>query len=77
LNYEVDILRPHSSAGKGTLDSSATALPRSEAKKRPFRKPARLNPTVSWYGKIIIIGALLVTFGWELFHLVIALMTLD
>lgn len=37
----------------------------------------RISPTVSWYGKILIIGALLVTFGWELFHLIITFMTLD
>jgi len=41
------------------------------------RKWVRNSPTVSWYGKILIIGALLVTFGWELFHLIITLMTLD
>ncbi|MDA9479673.1 hypothetical protein XI03_35310 [Bradyrhizobium sp. CCBAU 65884] len=47
------------------------------AAKAPARRWIRISPTVSWYGKILIIGALLVTFGWELFHLIITLMTLD
>lgn len=37
----------------------------------------RISPKVSWYGKILIVGALLVAFGWELFHLIITLVTLD
>lgn len=41
------------------------------------RKWVRISPKVSWYGKILIVGALLVTFGWELFHFIITLMTLD
>ncbi|TGN89012.1 hypothetical protein EOW77_0009245 [Bradyrhizobium yuanmingense] len=41
------------------------------------RRLVRISPTVSWYGKILVIGALLVTFGWELVRLVITLLTLD
>lgn len=52
-------------------------LHQTPAVKAPGRKWIRISPTVSWYGKILIIGALLVTFGWELFHLIITLMTLD
>ncbi|BAR62122.1 hypothetical protein NK6_8978 [Bradyrhizobium diazoefficiens] len=32
---------------------------------------------MSWYGKILIVGALLVTMGYELFRLMIALVALD
>lgn len=41
------------------------------------RRWVRISPKVSWYGKILVVGALLVTFGWELFHFIIRLMTLD
>ncbi|PIT02050.1 hypothetical protein TSA1_15710 [Bradyrhizobium nitroreducens] len=55
-----------------------SAVPhQTRAAKASRRKWVRISPTVSWYGKILVIGALLVTFGWELFHLIITLMTLD
>ena len=41
------------------------------------RGRVRISPKVSWYGKILVVGALLVAFGWELFHLMITLVTLD
>lgn len=41
------------------------------------RGRVRISPKVSWYGKILVVGALLVAFGWELFHLIITLVTLD
>ena len=39
--------------------------------------PRRKSPTVSWYGKLLIISTLLVAGGWEFFRLIIAILTLD
>ncbi len=33
--------------------------------------------TVSWYGRLLIVSMLLVAAGWELFRLIIAIVTLD
>ena len=33
--------------------------------------------TVSWYGRLLIISMLLVAAGWELFRLIIAIITFD
>lgn len=61
-------------------DRAADPLPAQRqvlSAKGASRKWVRISPKVSWYGKILIVGALLVTFGWELFHLIITLVTLD
>ena len=61
-------------------DRAAGPLPplhQAPAVKAPARMWVRISPPVSWYGKILIVGVLLVTFGWELFHLIITFMTLD
>ncbi len=50
----------------------ASASPRPETLEQRLRKRTGTGPAVSWYGKILIIGAILITFGWELFHFIIA-----
>jgi hypothetical protein len=45
--------------------------------KQPFRKSVCVGPAVSWYGKFLIVGALLVTAGWELSRLIITILALD
>ena len=37
----------------------------------------RKGAPVSWYGSLLIISMLLVAAGWELFRLIIAIITLD
>ena len=37
----------------------------------------RKMATVSWYGRLLIISMLLVAAGWELFRLIVAIITLD
>ena len=37
----------------------------------------RSGPTVSWYSRLLIVGALLVVAGWEIFRLLLAVLTLD
>jgi len=41
------------------------------------RQRRRSGPTVSWYGHFLIIGTLLVAAGWEIFQLLLAVLTLD
>ncbi len=72
--------RTRDSAVSKPGDRAADPLPAARqvlSTKGSSRKWVRIRPKVSWYGKIIIVGALLVTFGWELFHFIITLMTLD
>jgi hypothetical protein len=33
--------------------------------------------TVSWYGRLLIVGTLLVAAGWEIFRWILAIITLD
>lgn len=42
----------------------------------PRRHP-RSGPSVSWYGRLLIVGALLVGAGWEIFRLLLTIITLD
>jgi hypothetical protein len=60
----------------------AAALPtaervRSSQDERSVPHPVRIRSTVSWYGKLLIVGALLLALGWELLRLLIVLLTLD
>ena len=41
------------------------------------RRDNRKMATVSWYGRLLIISMLLVAAGWELFRLIIAIITFD
>ena len=65
------------SPDEGGSDPVTPMLPRPGAMEPASQRRTRIRPTVSWYGKILIIGALLMTFGWELFRFVITLLTLD
>lgn len=41
------------------------------------RRHVRSGPTVSWYSRLLIVGALLVAAGWEIFRLLLTIITLD
>jgi hypothetical protein len=41
------------------------------------RRKRRSDPTVSWYGRVLIVGTLLVAAGWEIFQLLLTIITLD
>lgn len=41
------------------------------------RPDNRKMATMSWYGRLLIISMLLVAAGWELFRLIIAIITFD
>ncbi|WP_128089426.1 hypothetical protein [Bradyrhizobium viridifuturi] len=41
------------------------------------RRRIRSGPTVSWYGRLLIVGTLLVAAGWEIFRLLLTVITLD
>ena len=41
------------------------------------RPDNRKMATMSWYGRLLIISMLLVAAGWELFRLIVAIITLD
>jgi hypothetical protein len=41
------------------------------------RKGRRRTTTVSWYGTLLIVGALLLAAGWEIFRWILAVITLD
>ncbi|WP_375306245.1 hypothetical protein WI560_31250 [Bradyrhizobium sp. A11] len=72
--------RTKSSAISEPGDRAADLLPAERqvlSANKGSRRWVRISPKVSWYGKILIAGALLITFGWQLFHLFITLMTLD
>lgn len=59
----------------------AAALPTAEpvgfSQERSVPHAVRIRSTVSWYGKLLIVGALLLALGWELLRLLIVLLTLD
>ena len=38
--------------------------------------PSR-QATISWYGRFLIFGTILIAVGWELFRVVLAIITLD
>jgi hypothetical protein len=62
---------------EGVVPSPTTTGPRPEAAKQTSRRPVSIGPKVSRYGKIFVIGAMLLALGWQVFHLIIALVTLD
>jgi len=41
------------------------------------RRDHRKGAPVSWYGKLLIVGLLLVAVGWEIFRLILTIITLD
>lgn len=62
----------------GSSDRVATAdasMPTFEDSAR--RRHRRGGPTVSWYGRLLIVGALLTAAGWEIFRLLLTIITLD
>jgi hypothetical protein len=41
------------------------------------RRDDRRGATVSWYGKLLIVGMLLVAAGWQIFRWILTIITLD
>ncbi len=41
------------------------------------RPDSRKMATVPWYGRLLIVSMLLAAAGWELFRLIVAIVTLD
>lgn len=37
----------------------------------------QVGPTVSWYGRLLIVGTLLLAAGWEIFRLLLTIVSLD
>jgi hypothetical protein len=59
---------------KGTNETqSVQANEQAITKRRGRRKAA----AVSWYGRLLIFGMLLVAAGWEIFRLILAIVTVD
>ncbi len=59
---------------KETLGTPSPQATRETTSKRRGRRSAS---TVSWYGRLLIVGMLLVAGGWEIFRLILAFITLD
>ena len=62
-------------AGRGTVATFNDR--RTPAGTSSPRQCRRSGPTVSWYGRLLIIGTLLVAAGSEIFRLLLAVLTLD
>lgn len=65
-------------------DPHYAAKAREANSRRPITKPAgprrqrgQRAATVSWYGSLLIVGTLFVAANWELFRLILAIVTLD
>jgi len=64
-------------ASNGNARAVATSAP-TPTLDQPIRgRHLRNGPTVSWYGRLLIVGALLVASGWEIFRLLLTIITLD
>ena len=55
---------------------TVSSKPRTSAATRITRGD-RKGPTVSWYGRLVIIATLLLAAGWEIFRLLMTVVTLD
>ena len=55
----------------------ATSAPTPTLDQPMRRRHLRNGPTVSWYGRLMIVGTLLVAAGWEIFRLLLTIITLD
>ena len=55
----------------------ATSAPTPTLDQSMRRRHLRNGPTVSWYGRLLIVGALLVAAGWQIFQLLLTIITLD
>jgi hypothetical protein len=60
-----------------TTGGSPSVSDRTGQKPRASYQRRRIGPTVSWYGRLLIVGALLVAMGWELFRLMLVVLSLD
>ncbi|QOZ28507.1 hypothetical protein XH93_36645 [Bradyrhizobium sp. CCBAU 51753] len=55
----------------------ATSAPTPTIDQPVRRRHLRRGPTISWYGRLLIVGALLVAAGWEIFRLLLTIITMD
>jgi hypothetical protein len=54
-----------------------TSSPQPKEATTSKRQGQRKTTTVSWYGKLLIVGTLLAVAGWEIFRWILAIITLD
>ena len=66
-----------SSASRGPTETTGRQSRQSTQEANSGRPDNRKMATVSWYGRLLIVSMLLVAAGWELFRLIIAIITLD
>ena len=66
-----------SSASRGPTETTGRQSRQSTQEANSGRPDNRKMATVSWYGRLLIVSMLLVAAGWELFRLIIAIVTLD
>jgi len=71
-NITVAKLAPDRSAMTAPITQSQ-AVQEKTSRQRGHRKAAG----VSWYGKLLIIGTLLLAAGWEIFRWIVAIITID
>ena len=64
-------------ASDSDVRAVATAAPAPTLDQPMRRRHLRNGPTVSWYGRLMIVGTLLVAAGWEIFRLLLTIITLD
>jgi hypothetical protein len=57
--------------------TDGTKSPQTTKETAPERRERRKGGPVSWYGRLLIVNMLLVAAGWEIFRLILAIMTLD
>ena len=66
-----------SSPSRGPTETTGMQSRQKTQEANSGRPDNRKMATVSWYGRLLIISMLLVAAGWELFRLIIAIITLD
>ncbi|KQW21996.1 hypothetical protein ASC80_00900 [Afipia sp. Root123D2] len=54
-----------------------TPSPQPKKPENSKRQGRRKTANVSWYGKLLIIGTLMVAAGWEIFQLILTIITPD
>lgn len=68
---------PFSDEQQQATGSRQVKLPPRAGAAPPRRRLPVTSPSVPWYGKLLIIAMLLVAAGWEIFRLLLWIVTLD
>jgi hypothetical protein len=71
------MLTPSPDALHVVKETIATQSPQTAREANSKRSDHRNYAGVSWYGRLLVFGMLLVAGGWELIRLILAVMTLD